>query len=138
MTADGDEGVKRQVMPKAHGGQANLNSELWWDYVEFAILTFLKPLLASLGVSWSNFTSLFCDRGLIEPHLGSLGLGGEISRLFLSRHWPPLRALIRLSTPRHGIPASGKWRLMALQKPMTATNRAVNGGQGRSMAANGA
>src|SRR5882762_5698292 len=80
----------------------------------FVILIFLKPLLASLGVSWSNFTSLFCDRGLTEPRLGSLGLGCEISRLFLKRHWPPLSALIRLSTLRHGIPASGKWRLMAL------------------------
>ena len=78
------------------------------------ILIFLKPLLASLGVSWSNFSSLFSDRGLIEPHLGSLGLGCEISRLFLKRHWPPLSALIRLSPPRHATPASGKWRLMAL------------------------
>ena len=38
------------------------------------ILIFLKPLLASLGVSWSNFSSLFSDRELAKPRLGSLGL----------------------------------------------------------------
>ena len=45
--------------------------------MEFVILTFFKALLASLGVSWSNFTSLFSDRGLTEPLLGSLRLSGE-------------------------------------------------------------
>src|SRR5882672_9094268 len=92
----------------------NLNSDWWWDSVEFEILIFFKPLLASLGVSWSNFTSLFPDWGLTEPHLGSLGLCGEVSGLFLKRHWPPLSALIRLSPPPSRDTASGKWRLMPL------------------------
>src|SRR5882762_4594026 len=39
---------------------------------------FFKPLLASLDVSWSNFTSLFSDGGLTEPHLGSLRLAGGV------------------------------------------------------------
>ena len=38
---------------------------------------FLKPLLASPGLSWSLFTSLFSERGLTEPLLGSLRLSGE-------------------------------------------------------------
>src|SRR5882672_2860587 len=81
---------------------------------EVVILIFFKPLLTSLGVSWSNFTSLFSDRGLIEPRLGSLGLCREVSGLFLSRHWPPLSAFIRLSPPPSRDTASGKWRLMPL------------------------
>ena len=51
---------------------------------------FFKPLMASLDVSWSNFTSLFSDGGLTEPRLGSPGLSCEVSGLFLKRHWPPL------------------------------------------------
>ena len=47
---------------------------------------FKASLDLSLGVSWSNFTSLFSEPELTEPLLGSLGLCREVSRLFLKRH----------------------------------------------------